>query len=215
MTMSNRGWGKRLWLCGAVAGVVSLASAGAQAGIDGSGRLKANGIDGSGLVKANGIDGSGRLKANGIDGSGLVKASSLDVLGVVEGSDAASGTVTVSGQTVRLSAKTQLTGGASPAKGALVAVYGAVNADGTIAAAQVSVLQAEYVSGATTLYVRGVVKSVNAAVATAKVGNLTVDYSSSLYSGSSSIAVGSIAEFSGLQTSSATLYASKAGSPAQ
>jgi hypothetical protein len=56
-----------------------------------------------------------------------------------------------------------------------------------------------------------VVKSVNTALATAKVGNLTIDYSSSLASGSPAIAVGSVAEFSGLQTSGSTLYASKSG----
>ena len=184
MSMMNGGWGQRLWLSGAVACVVSLGSAVAQAGIGGSDLL----------VRANGIGGS-----------------DLDVLGVVESTS--SSAVTVSGQSVRLTAGTKITSaaGGSPAKGALVAVYGTINSDGTISASEVSVLAHQYVAGATTLYVRGVVKSVNAAVATAKVGNLSVDFSSSLASGSSSISAGSVAEFAGLQTSGSVLYASKSG----
>ena len=182
MTMLNGGLRQRLLLSGTVACVVSLCSAVAQAGISGSDLMVRAGISGS----------------------------DLDVLGVVESTSATSAGITVSGQTVHLTTNTKLTAesGGSLAKGALVAVYGAINSDGTISASAVNVLGSQYVAGSTTLYVRGLVKSTNAAVATAKVGNLSIDYSSSLYSGSS-ITVGSIAEFTGLQTSSSTLYASK------
>jgi hypothetical protein len=187
MMMLNEGWGRRPWLSGTVVGVFVLGSAIARAGIGGG-------------------DFAARLQGVG--------AGDLDVLGVVEGADPSTSTVEVSGQTIRLSANTRLTSeaGGSLAKGALVAVYGTIGSDGTVAASQISVLAREYVPGSTTLYVRGMVKSVNAAFATAKVGNLSVDYSSSLYSGSSTISTGSIVEFSGLQTSSSTLYASKAQS---
>jgi hypothetical protein len=159
------------------------------------------------MFRPDGIGGGDlAVRAQGIGGG------DLDVLGVVEGTDHATATLAVSGQTVRFSANTRLTSqaGGALAKGALVAVYGTIQSDGTIAASEVNVLAREYVPGSTTLYVRGVVKSVNAALATAKVGNLSVDYSSSLYSGNSTISAGSVAEFSGLQTSSSTLYASKA-----
>lgn len=185
MTMMTRGWRQRAWLSGTVACVVSLGSAVAQAGISG----------GDSFAVMAGISGG--------------DSDNLDVVGVVESTNSSG--VAVSGQTVRLSAGTKVTAESrgSLAKGALVAVYGTINSDGTIAASAVNVLASEYVAGATTLYVRGVVKSVNPALATAKVGNLSIDYSSSLASGSSSIAAGSVVEFSGLQTSSSTLYASK------
>ena len=187
MMMLNCGWGRRVWLSGTVACVVSLGcSAIAQAGIIGG-------------------DNKLSVRTNGIIGG------DLEVLGVVETSEPASATVTVLGQTVRLTADTRVTSesGAALAKGALVAVYGKINTDGTITASQVSVQANEYVAGATSLYVRGVVKSVNASLARATVGGLSVDFSSSLAGGNSSISVGSVAEFSGLQTSSSTLYASK------
>lgn len=239
MMMLNRGWGPRSWLPGAVACVVSLVSTVAQAGIEGSDRMVAAGIEGSDLassvkVSAKGIEGSDRMVAAGIEGSDLassVKVSakgiegsdrmvaagiegsdrSLAVLGVVEAGT--SSTVTVLGQTVRLTASTKLTSPSSSSltKGSLVAVYGTINADGTISASQINGLAQQYVAGSTPLYVRGVVKSANASVATVKVGNLSIDYSSSLYSGSSTLAAGSVAEFSGLQSSTSTLYASKAG----
>ena len=239
MIMLNRGWGQRLWLAGAVAGVVSLVSTVAQAGIEGSDRMVAAGIEGSDLassvkVTAKGIEGSDRMVAAGIEGSDLASSvkvtakgiegshrmvaagiegsdRSLAVLGVVEAGT--SSTVTVLGQTVRLTASTKFTSqsGSSLTKGSLVAVYGTINADGTISASQINGLAQQYVAGSTPLYVRGIVKSGNASVATVKVGNLSIDYSSSLYSGSSTLAAGSVAEFSGLQSSTSTLYASKAG----
>ena len=173
-----------MWLPGTVAGLASLCAAVAQAGIAGGDNL---------MVRAAGIAGG-----------------DLDVLGVVESSDLASSSIAVSGQTVHVTANTKFTSesGGSLAKGAMVAVYGTIKSDGTIAAAEVNVLARQYVAGSTTLYVRGLVKQTNAALATAKVGNLSVDFSSSLYSGAS-ITAGSVVEFSGLQTSSATLYASK------
>ena len=157
-----------------------------------------------------GIGGSDRL---------LARAPELDVLGLVGATDAASGTLTVSGQTVHVTAGTKLisesTGALSalPASGALVAVYGALNSDGTVAASQVTVLAQSYVAGATTLYVRGVVSSVNPALAKAQVGGLSVDYSASLYNAeAANIKSGSVVEFSGIQTSTGSaLYASVAG----
>ena len=157
-----------------------------------------------------GIGGSDRL---------LARAPELDVLGLVGATDTASGTLTVSGQTVRVTAGTKLTSesigalSALPASGALVAVYGALNSDGTVAASQVTVLAQSYVAGATTLYVRGVVTSVNPALAKAQVGGLSVDYSASLYNTeAANIKSGSVVEFSGIQTSvGSALYASTAG----
>ncbi len=142
----------------------------------------------------------------GVQGLG---GSDLAVLGIVETVDKTSGTLVVSGQSVLISSKTE-GAEALPAKGALVAVYGSLGADGTIAAAQIKTVNQSYVPGASTLYVRGVVKSVNPALAKAQVGGLSIDYSASLYDTSAaSIQVGSVAEFAGLQTS-ATLFASRA-----
>ena len=177
-------------------------------------KVTTNGIEGGDptvaqrlTVTANGIEGGDPTVAAGIEGGD----PNLDVLGVVEGGTSSSATVL--GQTVRLTAGTRVTAqnGASFAKGSLVAVYGKINADGTISASQINVLARQYVAGSTALYVRGVVKSLNAGIATVKVGNLSIDYSSSLYSGSSSVTAGSVVEFSGLQSSTATLYASKVG----
>ena len=148
-----------------------------------------------------GVGGSDRAVA--VQGVG---GSDLDVLGVVEKSNSkGSAVVVVSGQTVHVVASTPVL-----QKGTLVAVFGSLNTDGTINASQISVYKQQYVAGATTLYVRGVVRSLNASLARAQVGSLTIDYSSSLYKASSGLAVGKVAEFSGLQTSS-TLFASTSG----
>ena len=185
MTMLKGRLRQHLLLPGMGACVMLLCSTVSQAGING----------GDIMVRMAGINGG-----------------DLDVLGVVEGTESASAGIVVSGQTVHLTTNTKFTAesGASLAPGALVAVYGTINSDGTVSASEVNVLARPYVAGSTTLYVRGLVKSTNGALATAKVGNLSVDFSSSLYSGSS-ITAGSVAEFSGLQTSSSTLYASKSG----
>lgn len=147
-----------------------------------------------------GVGGSDRAVA--VQGVG---GSDLDVLGVVEKSNKGSTVAVVSGQTVHVAASTPVL-----QKGALVAVFGSLNTDGTINASRISVYKQQYVAGATTLYVRGVVRSVNASLARAQVGSLSIDYSASLYKASSGIAVGKVAEFSGLQTSS-VLFASQSG----
>src|SRR6185437_3400799 len=172
--------GQQRWLSCAVAFALSVGSAAAShAGIGGTNRLAA--------VKGG-------------------AAGELEVLGVVETS-AASGLV-VSGQTVRLT--TSALQAALPAKGALVAVYGSLLADGTISASQVSEVGQAYVPGATTLYIRGVVKSVNASVGRAQVGSLSIDYTAALYESSDAgIKPGSVVEFSGLQSSASTLFASR------
>lgn len=160
-----------------------------------------------GSVAHAGIGGTDLLRAAVPQGTG---ATDLDVLGLVQTVDAASGALVVSGQTVHVSSKTKLGQSSLPGKGSLVAVYGALNADGTIAATQITSLGNSYVPGATTLYVRGVVKSVNAALGRAQVGSLSIDYTASLYSSAAaSIKAGTVAEFAGVQTSS-TLFASKA-----
>jgi len=157
------------------------------------------------------VGGDLRVKMQSADGR------DLDVLGLVANTDEASGSLVVSGQTVRLTSTAKLapaSDGAQsrlPAKGVLVAVYGAVNSDGTISASEIDVVAQPYVPGATTLYVRGIVHSANPSLGRAQVGNLSIDYTGSLYAASASaIQAGSIAEFAGLQTSGATLYASKA-----
>ena len=160
-----------------------------------------------GSVAHAGIGGTDLLRAAVPQGTG---ATDLDVLGLVQTVDAASGALVVSGQTVHVSSKTKLGQSSLPGKGSLVAVYGALNADGTITATQITSLGNSYVPGATTLYVRGVVKSVNASLGRAQVGSLSIDYTASLYSSAAaSIKAGTVAEFAGVQTSS-TLFASKA-----
>jgi hypothetical protein len=161
-----------------------------------------------------GIAGGDKFASVALPASG----GELEVQGQLTNTVKGASVLTVAGQTVQVSAGTKvLTASGSsaaslPAKGAMVAVYGSLNSDGTIAASQIRVLNESYVPGATSIYVHGVVTAVNTVLATAKVGSLSIDYSASLYDSSAqSIQVNSVAGFTGVQTggAAATLFASK------
>jgi hypothetical protein len=175
-------------------------------------------ILGAGAATA-GIGGSSiAAQAYGIDGSDIVAFGPIDAA-------AAGRPLQVLGQTVSLSSATVVTlNGRSVSAnraatlvansgGSLVAVYGSVQANGTLAATQIDFSNEAWVPGTTTVFIRGVVTQVNPAVARAQVGKLSVDYSAGLYDPNvaSTVKVGSTIDLVGTQFAAGKMYASTVG----
>ena len=165
-----------------------------------------------------GIGGSSiAASAYGVDGSDIV------AFGPVDATKLSGKQLLVLGQTVTLSPRTSITAdgrsvsanGASKllanSNGTLVAVYGALQSDGTIQASQIDFSSQMWVPGSTTVLLRGVVTNVNTATARAQVGSLSVDYSAGLYdpNAAADLKVGSVIELVGTQFSAGQMYASK------
>ena len=131
------------------------------AGIDGMGIA---GIDGMGIA---GIDGMGTA---GIDGMGMV------LVGPVDSIDAMNGVFHSMGQVV-MASQDMLAG---MRVGDLVSVEGTVVASGWLYADGVSQSNQRYVAGATEVFVTGMLNSINRGDGTARMGGLTIDYTSSL-----------------------------------
>ena len=94
--------------------------------------------------------------------------------------------------------------------GHMVEVHGSVDADGTLRATAVNdVASLTFVPGATSLYVKGVITAVDQANAVAHLGSLSIKYADALHTlSSSSLAVGRVAAFSGVEYSGiAAFYA--------
>ncbi len=81
--------------------------------------------------------------------------------------------------------------------GDYVSVEGSVVAPGWLYADDVSVSGTPYVAGATEVFVTGLLTSVDSAAGTARMGGLTIDYTSSL--GSSAAPAGSMWSFAGIR----------------
>lgn len=83
--------------------------------------------------------------------------------------------------------------------GELVAIYGVVDANGTYKISAVSQLgSSSYVPGATKLFLKGLVTSIDNNAGTPKIGSYSVNYSGALHSLSADqLAVGDVAIFTG------------------
>jgi hypothetical protein len=161
-----------------VAGGINGIDGGGINGIDGGG---INGIDGGGI---NGIDGGG---INGIDGGGDVLAGPVDKIDMVNGVFESMGQIVMASQDML----------ANMSIGDYVFVQGSVVSPGWLYADDVSVSGTLYVPGATEVHVTGMLTLVDSAAGTAKIGDLTIDYTSSLSNGDAP--EGSMWSFSGVR----------------
>ena len=121
--------------------------------------------------------------------------SNLVLLGPVEGVNLPESRIQVLGQWVVVpSTRTNVV------VGELVAVYGVVDADGTYKVSDVSQLDSSsYVAGATKLFLKGVVTSIDSNAGTLHIGSYSVNYSGALHSLSADkLAIGEVATFTGL-----------------
>ena len=142
-------------------------------------------------VSSLGIAGSDEFK-------GLV-ASDLMLLGPVEAIDYRAATVQVLGQTVRLSSSARRVL-RRLAVGNVVVVHGRILGVGEIEANALSIASRQYVAGAQTLFLRGLVSTLHSDVGALGVGNLRVDYTGALHSlDASSLNVGVEFVISGIQ----------------
>jgi hypothetical protein len=155
--------------------VMLLATAAASTSFAGSG------------ASVNGISGSG-ASANGISGSG----AQLLVVGPVEATNVADATATILGQRVRTAIADQLTVGNT------VAVFGAMRADGSIAASAIQ-SRGPYVPGSTSIFLFGTVQRVEPSLGRVVINGVTVDLTPLMSYGMLSPAVGSKMAVSGTQ----------------
>jgi hypothetical protein len=94
--------------------------------------------------------------------------------------------------------------------GQIVAVHGSVNSDGTLRATKLTeITTSSFVPGATQLYLKGAISSVDQVNAVVRIGSLSIKYAGALHTlSSSSLAVGQLASFSGVEYSGiAAFYA--------
>jgi hypothetical protein len=121
--------------------------------------------------------------------------SNLVLLGPVERVDLPESRIQVLGQLVTVpNTRTNVI------VGELVAIYGVVDANGTYKISAVSQLgSSPYVPGATKLFLKGLVTSIDSNAGTLKIGSYSVNYSGALHSLSADqLAVGDVAIFTGL-----------------
>ena len=133
-------------------------------GIDGS---SISGIDGSSIT---GIDGS---SISGIDGSSVLISAPVDSIDRINGVFESMGQIVLASQSMLQSMQV----------GDYVTVAGSVVSSGWYYADAVEVSDQSYVPGATEVFVAGLVSSVDKGNGTAQLGDLTIDYTSSLGSG--------------------------------
>jgi hypothetical protein len=152
-------------------GSLGIDSMGSQ-GIDSMGSL---GIDSMG---SQGIDSMG---SQGIDSMGSQGIDSMGILsGPVDRIDTINSVFESMGQIVMASRDAL----ARMSVGDFVSVQGSVVGPGWLYADDVSVSNTLYVPGATEVFVTGMLSSVDRAAGTARMGGLTIDYTSSLGAGS-------------------------------
>jgi hypothetical protein len=126
--------------------------------------------------------------------------SDLLLLGPVDLVEPSKARVQVLGQWIPLS-QTQISQSPNRLIGHVVAVYGSIAADGSLEVAAVREQDSiDYVPGATHIYLKGSISALDTARGTARIGSLSVSYSSALHSlVAEDLAVGAVVSFSGLQ----------------
>jgi hypothetical protein len=175
------------------AGGINGIDAGGINGIDAGG---INGIDAGGIngIDAGGINGIDAGGINGIDAGGINGIDAGGVLaGPVDKIDRVNGVFESMGQHV-MASPDMLSG---MRVGDYVSVEGSVVAPGLLYADEVSVSGALYVPGATEVFVKGLLTSVDSDAGTAQLGDLTIDYTSSL--GNGRAPEGAMWSFSGIR----------------
>ena len=168
-------------------GIFGIDSNGAQ-GIDSNGALGidsngAFGIDSNGAlgIDSNGIFGIDSNGIQGIDSNGVQALSANQLLaGPVDSIDRTNGVFESMGQVVMASQDMLV----NMEVGDYVAVEGTVISSGWYYADAVDVSNELYVPGSSEVFVSGMLSSVDAANGTAQMGDLTIDYTSSLGSSS-------------------------------
>ena len=169
---------------GGIRGIDGGGSAGIDGGgihgIDGGGSA---GIDGGGI---HGIDGGGSA---GIDGGGIL-AGPVDRIDLVNGVFESMGQIVMASQGMLSDMRV----------GDFVSVEGSVVAPGWLYADDVVLSDTPYVAGATEVFVTGMLTSVDSAEGTARMGRLTIDYTSSLGNGDGP--AGSMWSFAGIRPAS-------------
>jgi Domain of unknown function (DUF5666) len=170
--------------------------------IGGTGRTDA--IGGTGRTDA--IGGTGRTDAIGGTGKtdaigGTGKSSdALVLLGPASQVTTDSGpTYAVVGQAIHLSKSTALIG--TLTQGSYVEVYGKFRPDGTLDASSVRVRDDMYVPGASAIVVSGKVDAVDRLAGQAKVGQVVIDYTPSMWE-SVEVSLGDVITATGTQPSS-------------
>ncbi len=157
-----------------------------------------NAIGGTGVADA--IGGTG---TNAIGGTGQDRfvGAALTIKGPVEKVDLAASTISVFGRQLAIPRSSGLIEKVASAMAAgstvEVAVYSRLDASGKLSSAKASILEGQYVAGVTKVVVSGKISAVNAAVATAVVNGVVVDYSAVLASRIPSLSVGDVVTFSG------------------
>ena len=166
----------------------------------GNGSGHAQGIDSNGVqgIDSNGVAGIDSNGALGIDSNGAlgIDAGGVQVLmGQVDRVDVANGVFHSMGQVV-MASRDVLFG---LRVGNFVSVNGSVVGPGWLYADTISVSPAEYVPGATEVFVSGMLSSVDYPAGTARLGGLTIDFTASLAVGAAPS--GAMWRFSGTRPS--------------
>ena len=176
--------------------VQSLSGAGLL-GISGGDVLGISGGDVFGISGGDvlGISGGDVFGISGGDVHGISGGDRLLLAGPVTSVDRMNGVFESMGQIV-MASQSMLTG---IRVGDYVSVDGSIVSPGWLYADAVSVSANRYVPGSTEVFVSGMLSSINARYGTARMGNLTIDYTSSL--GSSDAPSGLMWSFVGTQPS--------------
>ena len=138
--------------------------------------------------------------------------SDLLVLGPVELAEPSKAQIQILGQWIPLN-KSQISQSVEGLVGHVLAVYGSVTADGSLEVTAVREQDSvNYVPGATHLYLKGSISSLDSLHGTARIGSLSVSYTNALHTlVAEDLSVGAIVSFSGLQfTGNKELYADNA-----
>ncbi|MGA2397941.1 MAG: hypothetical protein ABSG30_07775 [Steroidobacteraceae bacterium] len=135
----------------------------------------------------------------------------LLALGPVERVDVSKRQIQVLGQVVVVPAAQSA--GLADLVDHMVEVHGSVNSDGTLRATKVvEINSSSFVPGATQLYLKGAISSVDQVNAVARIGSLSIKYAGALHTlSSSSLAVGQLASFGGVEYSGIAAFYAEAG----
>src|SRR6266436_5039539 len=131
-----------------------------------------------------------------------IASSDLLLLGPVDLVEPSKARVQVLGQWISFS-QTQISQSPNHLIGHVIAVYGSIAPDGSFEVAAVREQDSiDYVPGATHLYLKGSISALDTLRGTARIGSLSVNYSSALHSlVAEDLAVGTVVSFSGLRYS--------------
>jgi len=124
----------------------------------------------------------------------------LLLVGPVTRVEAASHSLEVLGQSVTLKSSALDDALVATRLGQVLAIAGNLSPEGHVTANRIFIVPTEYVDGATEVMVSGSIGSLDASIARAKIGEVTVDYSPALHAGDLGISAGSVVQFSGISS---------------